>query len=87
MQKKNKVQDILDFMEIHKSTKTTSQMFNYFQKNDLLDSLVYAFPFMVKGNVLAFEVLLSKDVCLKYGIDRPELFDKDIIEDMLARND
>ena len=87
MQKQNKVQAILDFMETHKSTKTTAQMFNYFQKNDLIDSIVYAFPSMIKGNVIAFEVLLSKEVCLKPGIDRPELFDKDIIEDMLLKND
>lgn len=87
MQKRNKVQEILDFMEQHKSTKTTHQMFYHFEQNDLIDSIVYAFPFMHKGNILAFETLLSKDVCIKYGIDRPELFDKDIIEDMLHRND
>jgi hypothetical protein len=87
MQKQNKTKEILDFIERHKATKTTHQLFYHFEQNDLIDSLVYAFPLMLKGDVMAFETLLSKDIRIRYGIERPELFDKDIIEDMLARND
>jgi len=84
--KNEEVLQILEFMDEHKSTKTTQQMFRHFDKNDLLDSLVYAFPFMHTGNILAFESLMSKDVVFNRHTDRPELMDKDIIEDMLGRN-
>jgi len=74
---------ILEYMNDNKSTKTTHQMFNYFKKNNLLKHLVYAFPFMLKGNVMAFETLLSKKVVEQAYFERPELIDKDIIEYMM----
>lgn len=74
---------ILEYMNDNKSTKTTYQMFNYFKKNNLLKHLIYAFPFMLKGNVMAFETLLSKKVVEQAYIERPELIDKDIIEYMM----
>jgi hypothetical protein len=76
------VLDILNYIRLHESTKTTHQLFRYFEVNDQIKHLIYAFPFMVKGHVLAFEMLISKTVVEQTSIDRPELLDADIIESM-----
>jgi hypothetical protein len=77
--------EILDFIRLNESTLTTHQLYAYFEKNNLLKQLVYAFPFMVKGHVLAFETLLSKAVVTQAYMERPENIDKDIIESMSNR--
>lgn len=82
----NKILTILDYITTHNSTKTTQQMFHYFEQNDLLKQLVYAFPYMLKGYVLAFETLLSKAVVKQAYIERPELVDRDVIESMLGND-
>lgn len=79
----DKILHILDYITIHNSTKTTQQMFHYFEQNGLLKQLVYAFPYMLKGYVLAFETLLSKAVVHQAYIERPTLVDRDIIESMM----
>ena len=71
---------ILDYIRLHESTHTTHQMYAHFERNDQLKQLVYAFPFLVKGHVLAFETLLSKAVVKQAYLERPENIDADIIE-------
>lgn len=73
---------ILDYIRLHESTQTTHQMYAHFQKNNQLHQLIYAFPFLVKGHVLAFETLLSKAVVKQAYLERPENIDADIIESM-----
>lgn len=73
---------ILDYISLHESTKTTHEMYAHFERNNQLKELVYAFPFLVKGRVLAFETLLSKAVVKQAYLDRPENIDADIIESM-----
>ena len=80
-----KISEILDFIKLNESIMTTHQLFNHFEKKDQLKVLVYAFPFMVKGHVLAFETLLSKEVVKQAYIERPENINKDIIESMSGR--
>lgn len=76
---------ICDFIRLNESTMTTHQMYAYFESNNQLKHLIYAFPLLVKGHVLAFETLLSKAVVKQAYLERPELFDRDIIEDMKSR--
>ena len=77
---------ILDYIRLHESTHTTHQMMNHFESNGLDKFLVFAFPFMVRGHVLAFETLLSKEILKRYELERPELPDRDIIEAMMTSN-
>ena len=73
---------IIDYIKNHESTQTTHQMYAHFERNNQLKQLVYAFPFLIKGHVLAFETLLSKSIVKQAYIERPENIDADIIESM-----
>ena len=77
---------ICDFIRLNESTLTTHQMYAHFETNKQLHNLVYAFPLLVKGHVLAFETLLSKAVVRQAHMERPELFDRDIIESMQSNS-
>lgn len=77
------ISSILDYISAHESTHTTHQLYAHFERNNQLKQLVYAFPFLVKGHVLAFETLLSKAVVKQAYLERPENIDADIIESML----
>ena len=74
----DEILQVLDYVRLYESTKTTHQLFYYFEKNKLLKALIYAFPFLVKGHVLAFEMLLSKSIVKQVEIEQSELSDDDL---------
>lgn len=84
--KESNITYILSYMEKHKSTKTTAQIFNHFKSLDITKELVYAFPHMTKGNIQAFETLLSKRYIESVMLNRETDINKDILESLLSRN-
>jgi hypothetical protein len=69
MPTQDNITTVISYIKDNLSTKTTSQQYHYFLNNDLISSLIYSFPLIVKnfgkGHVMAFESLLSKQVVLK----------------------
>jgi hypothetical protein len=80
--KQENVLYIIKYIEDHKSTKTTAQIFNHFKTLDITKELVYSFPYLTKGNVLSYETLLSKRYIESTMLERPEDIDKDICESL-----
>lgn len=77
-----KILEVSSIMILNRSDMTTNQLFNEIEKKDLVDYLVYTFPLLPRGDVLAFEAIMSKEVIKQAQLNRPEMLDADILQEM-----
>lgn len=83
---RQEILDAVSYIILNRSTKTTQQMFYDLRKRNLEREIVYAFPLMYKGEALAFETLLSKEVIRTAQLEREELTNRDIILSMIEES-
>lgn len=74
---------IVKYIKDNRSTKGISQIYRSLEKQKLDKYIIYTFPFILKGEAIALEMLLSKTILQQNILDKDELIDKDIINMLL----
>jgi len=82
MNEATKAEAIVAYLEYELNTRTMGEFMQMVRKDDLQKILELAMPYFAKGNQLALlDVIGKKAIPVREELERPEMVDKDIIEE------